>query len=764
METIAASQIADSQTARLTDPALANLLAVEARHRIDIELTRANLARNTLSPSAVRVTRVPPGANAGDFGPDASWSVFAYRASEAQQSTAAPKPTPSGNAARGYVEDFDNVTQRPGDRRYDVPAPAPNVSFADPGPWVDLSDDGSRLVVWYGITGPNRHDAIVLDALTFEPVGDPIPGPISGVAINPDGSLLVVGRPGGSGVPLGTIDLITPGGEIVGSLPSGGDGQIDGVQFSGDGSRLVTQQFKSDRASVKVWDVVGEMTLFTKSLGAVFFAGAPAISQDGRLVAVVTGGDPTSQGGASGLRQTPLQVTVLDTETAAVVAEIRLDTFSGNDISVDFGAVEPVLAIGDPSGVTLMSTKTFEVMRRMDQGNGAELGVWFRDADRALFAQGGFGPVLRFDLTVEGTGSIALPVAGLTSLSPIGDTIAVVELGGSLSFWSAGSKERIGTADLLVPGTAELGSTHKGISGIGGVPVFSADGALLYVRDADGRFSVVDVSSADVVGEVDLTVGRTHNALAVSASGAFIATGHSDGRVMLWDAASFGTTAEPVAEFPLFDRVGDCDLATDPTFDGIRQLSIMESGSVLQLRVVDQCGDATGWDVVDGTPSKTATFPNSLVVDFGPDEAYLTSQTGTRLRLLADDGAEIRSFDAHHEDVLQTSTSHDLGTMASVSRDTIGLWYTRSGEFLASGITGAQAHVAGDGSFAVTSGGAGFDWFGGPVVVWDLDPDTWEEQACLAAGRNFSLFEWQQFFPDDAYRVTCSQWPSGLGG
>jgi hypothetical protein len=103
-----------------------------------------------------------------------------------------------------------------------------------------------------------------------------------------------------------------------------------------------------------------------------------------------------------------------------------------------------------------------------------------------------------------------------------------------------------------------------------------------------------------------------------------------------------------------------------------------------------------------------------------------------------------------------------MGTMASVSRDTIGMWYTASGESLASGITGAQAHIAGDGSYAVTSGAAAFDWFGGPVVVWDLDPEAWEEQACESAGRNLTFFEWNEFFPDDAYRVTCPQWPSGL--
>jgi hypothetical protein len=362
--------------------------------------------------------------------------------------------------------------------------------------------------------------------------------------------------------------------------------------------------------------------------------------------------------------------------------------------------------------------------------------------------------VTRFDLTVTGRSSVGLPTAGITALSPVDDTIAVVQLDGSLSFWSARSGEEVGSSDLLVLGTGELGRTHSSMAGIGGVPVFSSDGSRLYVRHGDGRVSVVEVSSGEVIAELDLPVGRTHNALA--ASGAFIATGHVDGSVMLWDAASFGTTDEPLSVWALSEGAGECTIA------GIRRLTIAESTSGLLLGVVDQCDNATRWEVVDDQPTRAAAFANSFTLDFGLADSSLVSQTGTRLRLLNDDGSEIRTFEAHRGEVLDTSASIDMGTMASVSRDAIGMWYTASGESLAAGITGAQAHIAGDGSFAVTSGAAAFDWFGGPVVVWDLDPEAWEEQACESAGRNLTFFEWNEFFPDDAYRVTCPQWPSGL--
>jgi WD40 repeat protein len=728
METAATVLLTESERFRESEPAVTDLLAVEARRRIDIELTRANLARNILSASAVVSTQMPPSTRDQDVGPDGSWFVFT-----------------SESATGIAVQDLDLVAQRPGDRRVDLP----DREFAE----VDLSDDGSRFVVWYHQRGTRLAEATVFDSATFEQVGVRIPAPFSVMEISPDGSLLAVARTGGETLP-GTVDLMTIDGDVVGSLPGDGDGQIDpGIQFSGDGTRLVAAQWSTSAAVVKVWDVAGETMLLSQSFGEDFYSGAPAISSDGRLVAVATGGDAASQGGAEGQRF-PLKVIVLDVDTGAIVADIGLDTFHGTRLSVAFGAVEPVLAIGDSSGVSIVSTETFEVIRRIDHATGAECCLWLRDADSKLLAMGVSDRVTRFDLTVTGTSSVGLPTAGITALSPVGDTIAVVKVDGSLSFWSARTGEEVGSSDLLVLGTAELGRTHSSMAGIGGVPVFSSDGSRLYVRDRDGRFAVVEVSSGEVIAELDLPVGRTHNALA--ASGAFIATGHVDGSVMLWDAASFGTTDKPLSIWQLSEEAGECAIA------GIRRLTIAESTSGLLLGVVDQCDNATRWEVVDDQPTKAATFGNSFTLESGLDDSSLVSQTGTRLRLLNDDGSEIRRFEAHREEVLDTSMSTDMGTMASVSRDAIGMWYTASGESLAAGITGAQAHIAGDGSFAVTSGAAAFDWFGGPVVVWDLDPEVWEEQACESAGRNLTFFEWNEFFPDDAYRVTCPQWPSGL--
>ncbi|HEX6306018.1 MAG TPA: hypothetical protein VFZ76_17600 [Anaerolineales bacterium] len=45
----------------------------------------------------------------------------------------------------------------------------------------------------------------------------------------------------------------------------------------------------------------------------------------------------------------------------------------------------------------------------------------------------------------------------------------------------------------------------------------------------------------------------------------------------------------------------------------------------------------------------------------------------------------------------------------------------------------------------------------GTVISMDVDAESWTRRACDLAGRNFTAAEWIQFFPDQTYRPTCSQ-------
>ncbi|HTH07132.1 MAG TPA: PQQ-binding-like beta-propeller repeat protein, partial [Ilumatobacteraceae bacterium] len=47
------------------------------------------------------------------------------------------------------------------------------------------------------------------------------------------------------------------------------------------------------------------------------------------------------------------------------------------------------------------------------------------------------------------------------------------------------------------------------------------------------------------------------------------------------------------------------------------------------------------------------------------------------------------------------------------------------------------------------------------VRRWELDVDRWQDLACFAAGRNMTMTEWREYFGEEPYQATCSQWPAG---
>jgi competence ComEA-like helix-hairpin-helix protein len=46
-----------------------------------------------------------------------------------------------------------------------------------------------------------------------------------------------------------------------------------------------------------------------------------------------------------------------------------------------------------------------------------------------------------------------------------------------------------------------------------------------------------------------------------------------------------------------------------------------------------------------------------------------------------------------------------------------------------------------------------------PGYLWDVNPQAWLKLACRIAGRNFTQAEWEEYFPGEAYRATCQDWP-----
>jgi WD40 repeat protein len=50
---------------------------------------------------------------------------------------------------------------------------------------------------------------------------------------------------------------------------------------------------------------------------------------------------------------------------------------------------------------------------------------------------------------------------------------------------------------------------------------------------------------------------------------------------------------------------------------------------------------------------------------------------------------------------------------------------------------------------------------GDSIFLWDMEPASWVSKVCEVASRNLTRTEWSQYFPNQAYQLTCPQLPAG---
>jgi len=377
-------------------------------------------------------------------------------------------------------------------------------------------------------------------------------------------------------------------------------------------------------------------------------------------------------------------------------------------------------------------------------------GVQFRpDNPSVLTSLGGDGTISVWDL--DGAGDIAaeLPqyddwAAGI-AISPDGRTLATIDCFGLVSLWDLSMMQPLGTV-------AE-GPTATGCQAFLGV-AFSHDGKLLAAGFEDGSVQILNVADRSVihrfagagsvivslgfspddsvVGIVDqaatvsfrhLASGDDDNATAVhafddpitatawSADGRFLITGDRSGMPLkIWDLRQPGEWSELPA----------------PGLGGVSMYAVMFERSDTQISAVDILGQVLSW-----TKSGTSWTPNVLgdnrqlgpVISMRP----LGNQMDVRLTTLNELGVYGPDSRPHLE--VQLGMPNALGLSLIVSPD---------------GTRVISAHS-------------------NRIIVWNLDPTTWPETACSIAGRNLSAGEWNQYFPDQPYRVTCPEFPPGYG-
>jgi WD40 repeat protein len=200
----------------------------------------------------------------------------------------------------------------------------------------------------------------------------------------------------------------------------------------------------------------------------------------------------------------------------------------------------------------------------------------------------------------------------------------------------------------------------------------------------------------------------------------------------------------------------------------VQALSFSPDGMLLvandceRVEVAGVCIEGTLrlWNVDDWT-TKTILAGHTAFVwsaDFSPDSTMLASSSADNSIILwdLDTGQPIgQRLSNHGGPVRRVTFSPDGRRLASAGFDNVVfLWDISTGQSLG-GPVATYTNNAVDVEFSVDSNTLASSSLDGNIILSDVNLESWRETACSVANRNLRLEEWELFFGELPYQVTC---------
>jgi WD40 repeat protein len=588
---------------------------------------------------------------------------------------------------------------------------------------------GPVLSVAFGPDGQTLASAswdrtiILWDVASRQPIGQPLTedrGPVLSVAFSPDGQILASGSWGW------TITLW----DVVSRQPIGQpltvySGPVESVAFSPDGKTLASAGWDK---TIVLWDVATHRPIDQPLTGHSETVSGVAFSPDGQTLA---------SGSADGL------IILWDVARHQPIGQ-PLAGHSGPVLSVAFSPDGQILASDGDRGTIIL----WDVASRQPIGQpltGRSDYVWsiaFSPDSKTLASDGGDGTIILWDVASRQRWLIGQPSTGHSrsvsgvAFSPDGKTLASGSLDGTIILWDV-----VGCQPTGIPLTGRPNPVFS--------VVFSPDGKTLASGHGDRTIILWDIAGRQPIGQP--LIGHTDyvTSVAFSPDGKTLASGSEDKTIILWDVAS----RRPIGQ-PLTGHSGQVSsVAFSP--DGQTLASGSTGGSIIL------------WDVLSRQPiDQPSTGHTSFVhsVAFSPDGKTLASDGGDGTIILWNVANRQRigqPLAGHTGYVRSVAFSPDGKTLASGCDDkTIILWDVASHQPICQPLIGHTGYVR---SVAFSPSGKTLASVSEDktVILWDVDPQSWLARACGIVGRNFTRQEWDAYFPGEAYRKTCEQWPAG---
>jgi WD40 repeat protein len=294
---------------------------------------------------------------------------------------------------------------------------------------------------------------------------------------------------------------------------------------------------------------------------------------------------------------------------------------------------------------------------------------------------------------------------------------------------------------------------------------FGPDSNWLATGGADGTARLWDmqsITSSDAIRSITYTHEDSVYAVAFGPDGNWLATGTADNVVRLWNIKA--------------DKYDIKSLALRGHKDSVRALAFGPDGRWLASGSADDT--VRLWDLKPTGPTEPMILDSHeetvYAVALSPNGHWLATGSADNTALLwdiktltnsyqetyypTDDPLVLRNYE---QEIKALAFSKPDGRwLATASGNIIRLWHLTGGKPSPTPLTlygyGEQVE-----SIAFSQEG---HWLaagsGGEVWIWHLGVDDLINLACRTAGRNFTLQEWQEYFPDQRYHATCADLPA----
>jgi WD40 repeat protein len=662
-----------------------------------------------------------------------------------------------------------------------------DVAISPDGKTVASASADGTIGIWDVATGKESHAALKSSEGGFD-----------SVAFSPDGKYLVSGEGGTTGVAGGQVVLWDVAQDYKLEVLFEGSSWVNQLVFSPDGKSLAAAF--SDQ-SVMVWSVADRKVVCQDINGRAeeMTFTYLAFSPDGKTLAVATTGKPASDAlrvwdastckqvgaaidagklaklsaldgadvGALAFSPDGKQLTVAVSDRILVIdpgtrAALRDAVVIHTNYRVASIAYTPdsktmALGVGDKTIVLVDSATGKAVGQPMIGQRGAVSSVAFGSDGHTLVSGGWGADVAIWDIqnsplaqSLADAGKSVVDVA----FSPDGKVLASTNLDDTIHLTSTTTWQPIGQPLL---------GTGQGIRAV----TFSPDGKLLASGGTDKLVHLWDATTGKPLGE-PLTAPDVVDCLAFSPDGKWLAAAGADDRLVVWDAASRKQVLADYYPPPMSGAAYDID-----TSKMIETVGFSPDSSTLYFS--KGSGMTYLMPVAEFTPGSDAvTRQIKWAQGFSLNEIRsLMSPDGKTIALL--NSMDIRLYDVaslqivglpmygHTDQVTSLAFTPDGKLLVSGGQDaTVRLWNPATGQSVGLPLTGPTVwipslDISSDGKWLAAASPDG-------IHVWDLSVEDWESLACGIAHRNMFSVEWQQFLPDEPYRMTCPDMPADASG